>query len=123
MSASDLNSAVFLTDTAKQIKNKINKYAFSGGQATIEEHRELGGNCEVDISFQWLRFFLEDDQELEQIRKVGFDESGDYVLFMHFIFTGLYKRGNVDGRSEEKVDSSVARNRCWPSGKKGSSDG
>lgn len=69
MSASDTNTAIFLTDTAKQIKNKVNKHAFSGGQATIDEHRLLGGNCDVDISFQWLRFFLEDDEKLEQLRK------------------------------------------------------
>nr|XP_012154066.1 PREDICTED: tryptophan--tRNA ligase, cytoplasmic isoform X2 [Megachile rotundata] len=69
MSASDTNSAIFLTDTAKQIKNKVNKHAFSGGQATVEEHRQLGGNCEVDIAYQWLRFFLEDDEKLEQLRK------------------------------------------------------
>lgn len=48
----------------------MNKHAFSGGQATIEEHREKGGNCEVDISYQYLRFFLEDDEELKQIEKV-----------------------------------------------------
>ncbi|XP_017762946.1 PREDICTED: tryptophan--tRNA ligase, cytoplasmic-like [Eufriesea mexicana] len=52
MSASDNNTAIFLTDTAKQIKNKINKHAFSGGQATIEEHRRLGGNCDIDIAYQ-----------------------------------------------------------------------
>ncbi|PNF22810.1 Tryptophan--tRNA ligase, cytoplasmic [Cryptotermes secundus] len=69
MSASDSNTSIFLTDTPKQIKNKINKHAFSGGQATIEEHREKGGNCEVDISYQYLRFFLEDDEELKQIEK------------------------------------------------------
>ncbi|XP_033355648.1 tryptophan--tRNA ligase, cytoplasmic [Bombus vosnesenskii] len=69
MSASDNNTAIFLTDSAKQIKNKINKHAFSGGQATIEEHRQLGGNCDIDISYQWLRFFLEDDEKLEQLRK------------------------------------------------------
>ena len=69
MSASDTNSAIFLTDTAKQIKNKVNKHAFSGGQATVEEHRQLGGNCDVDIAYQWLRFFLEDDEKLEQLRK------------------------------------------------------
>uniref|UniRef100_A0A182PBF2 Tryptophan--tRNA ligase, cytoplasmic n=1 Tax=Anopheles epiroticus TaxID=199890 RepID=A0A182PBF2_9DIPT len=68
MSASDTNSAVFLTDTAKQIKTKINKHAFSGGRPTLEEHRELGGNTDVDVSFQLLRFFLEDDAELERIR-------------------------------------------------------
>nr|CAH7761868.1 unnamed protein product [Callosobruchus chinensis] len=69
MSASDPNSTIFCTDTPKQLKNKINKHAFSGGQTTVEEHRKIGGNCDVDISFQYLRFFLEDDDKLEQIRK------------------------------------------------------
>jgi hypothetical protein len=50
----------------------VNKHAFSGGQATLEEHREKGGNCEVDISYQYLRFFFEDDEELKQIEKVCF---------------------------------------------------
>ncbi|CAN7937537.1 unnamed protein product [Ixodes hexagonus] len=69
MSASDPNSSIFLTDTPAQIKNKINKYAFSGGGATVEEHKEKGGNCDVDISYQYLRFFLEDDERLEKIRR------------------------------------------------------
>lgn len=69
MSASDPNSTIFLTDTPKQLKNKVNKHAFSGGQTSVEEHRRLGGNCDVDISFQYLRFFLEDDERLEEIRK------------------------------------------------------
>jgi tryptophanyl-tRNA synthetase len=68
MSASDANSAIFLTDTANQIKKKINKYAFSGGRTTVEEHRELGGNCDIDISYQYLRFFLADEDRLNQIR-------------------------------------------------------
>nr|CAD7455739.1 unnamed protein product [Timema tahoe] len=69
MSGSDPNSSISLRDTPKQIKNKVNKHAFSGGQATVEEHREKGGNCEVDISYQYLRFFLEDDAKLEQVHK------------------------------------------------------
>lgn len=68
MSASDSISSIYMSDTPNQIKNKINKYAFSGGGATTEEHREKGGNCDVDISFQYLRFFLEDDDKLELIR-------------------------------------------------------
>ncbi|XP_055341119.1 tryptophan--tRNA ligase, cytoplasmic-like [Paramacrobiotus metropolitanus] len=68
MSASDPHSSIYLTDTNAQIKNKINKYAFSGGQQTVEEHRAKGGNCDVDISYQYLRFFVEDDAKLEQIR-------------------------------------------------------
>lgn len=50
---------------------QINKYAFSGGRDTAEEHRLHGGNCDVDISYQYLRYFLEDDDKLEQIRKVS----------------------------------------------------
>ncbi|XP_065567098.1 tryptophan--tRNA ligase, cytoplasmic-like isoform X5 [Artemia franciscana] len=69
MSASDPNSAIFLTDTEKQIKKKINKYAYSGGRDTIEEHRERGGDCSVDIAFQYLTYFEENDEKLEKIRQ------------------------------------------------------
>lgn len=68
MSASVETSAIFLKDTPNQIKNKINKYAFSGGQVTEAEQREKGGDSEKDVSFQYLTFFMEDDEELERIR-------------------------------------------------------
>ncbi|CAO3673839.1 unnamed protein product [Rhizopus microsporus] len=67
MSASMDTSAIFMTDTPKQIKNKINRHAFSGGGATLEEHREKGGNPDVDVAYQYLSFFLEDDEELKRI--------------------------------------------------------
>ena len=67
MSASDPNSAVFVTDTPKQIKTKVNKHAFSGGKATVEEHRLLGADLSVDIPWKWLQFFLDDDEELARI--------------------------------------------------------
>ena len=51
------------------MQQQINKNAFSGGQTTVEEHRRLGGNCEVDIAYQYLTFFMEDDERLETIRK------------------------------------------------------
>lgn len=70
MSASDVNSSIFLTDTPKQIKDKINKHAFSGGGATLEEHRANGGNCDVDVPYQYLKFFMPDDKRLEEIRTV-----------------------------------------------------
>lgn len=68
MSASVDTSAVFMYDTPNRIKNKVNKYAFSGGQDTAELQRERGGNTKVDVPFQYLTFFLEDDEKLEQIR-------------------------------------------------------
>lgn len=69
MSASIDTSAIFMTDTAKQIDKKIKRYAFSGGRDTLEEQRKYGGNPDVDVSFQYLSFFLEDDDELEKIRQ------------------------------------------------------
>jgi tryptophanyl-tRNA synthetase len=69
MSASDASTSIYVTDTPKMIKKKVNKHAFSGGRETAEEHRRLGADLDVDIPYQWLRFFLEDDDELEQIRQ------------------------------------------------------
>ncbi|OZJ02665.1 Tryptophan--tRNA ligase, cytoplasmic [Bifiguratus adelaidae] len=67
MSASVDSSAIFMTDTPNKIKKKINSYAFSGGQETLELHRLHGGNPDVDVSYQYLSFFLDDDEELERI--------------------------------------------------------
>ncbi|KAL4491409.1 hypothetical protein ABPG72_008065 [Tetrahymena utriculariae] len=61
------NSAIFLTDTAKQVKEKINK-SVSGGRATKEEQEQFGADLTVDIPYHYLRFFLEDDARLEEIR-------------------------------------------------------
>ena len=71
MSASAAASAIFLTDSPAQIKKKINKYAFSGGRQTVEEHRRLGGDTTVDVSFRFLEVFLEDDAELERCVRLG----------------------------------------------------
>ncbi|OPL33042.1 tryptophan-trna cytoplasmic, partial [Mytilus galloprovincialis] len=68
MSASDPNSSIFLTDSDEQIKTKINKYAFSGGKPTEEEHRKHGGDCDTDVSYQYLTFFMEDDDKLSDIK-------------------------------------------------------
>ena len=68
MSASDADTAIWLEDDEKAVKKKINRYAFSGGKTTIEEHRRLGGDPNVDVSFQWLKILFEnDDNELKKI--------------------------------------------------------
>lgn len=68
MSASDLESSIYLSDTDNQIKKKIGR-AFSGGQDTQEEHKRLGGRTNVDMPFQFLTFFLEDDERLDEIKQ------------------------------------------------------
>jgi tryptophanyl-tRNA synthetase len=64
MSASNPNSAIYMSDTEKQIKNKINRHAFSGGQETIELHREKGGNPDIDVPYQYLTYFEDDDEKI-----------------------------------------------------------
>ena len=68
MASSNPDSAIFMTDSAKDVERKIKKYAFSGGRDTIEEHRKKGGNPDVDVSFQYLKAFFEpDDAKLKKI--------------------------------------------------------
>lgn len=68
MSASEESGTIYTTDSPEQIKKKINKYAFSGGQPTVEEHRKIGGNPDIDVSYQYLRIFFEpDDKKLKTI--------------------------------------------------------
>lgn len=68
MSTSESETAIYLHDSTDEVRKKIMKYAFSGGQSTIEEHRKKGGNPEVDVSYQWLSIFFEpDDKKLKRI--------------------------------------------------------
>ena len=69
MSASIDSSAIFMNDTPKRIKDKINKHAFSGGGATLEEHRANGGDPDVDVPYQYLTFFLDDDAKLATLKE------------------------------------------------------
>ena len=67
MSSSQQNAAVLMTDTEAQVKKKINKYARSGGQETLEEHRKKGGDPAVDVAYQWLRFLEPSDEKLQEL--------------------------------------------------------
>ncbi len=68
MSSSQPETTMFLNDSMKDIEKKI-KSSFSGGKPTVEEHRAKGGNPDVDVAYQYLRYFFEeDDNELERIR-------------------------------------------------------
>ena len=69
MSSSMPETTIFLNDSMKTIEKKINS-SFSGGQPTVEEHRKKGGNPEIDVAYQYLRYFFEeDDNELGNIRE------------------------------------------------------
>ncbi len=62
--------SIYTTDSPKEVERKIKKYAFSGGKDTLAEHKKEGGNPDVDIAFQYLRFlFEENDKKLAEIEK------------------------------------------------------
>ncbi len=68
MSSSEADTAIYTCDSPKEVERKIKKYAFSGGKDTLEEHRKLGGNPDIDVSFQYLKYLFEpDDKKLAKI--------------------------------------------------------
>ena len=70
MSSSKPESAIYLQDDEYTVRKKIMKYAFSGGQPTVDLQRKLGGNPDVDVAFQWLYYFFEpDDQRIKQLEE------------------------------------------------------
>ncbi len=91
MSSSELDS-IFTTDSPEQVKKKINKYAFSGGQPTIEEHRKLGGNPDIDVCYQYLRMLLEPDDA--KLKKIHDDYKSGKML------TGELKQLTIDKINE-----------------------
>jgi tryptophanyl-tRNA synthetase len=65
MSSSQPKTTIFLSDELDLITKKI-KRAFSGGQSTVEEHRRLGGNPDIDVAYQYMMYFFEDDDKFLQ---------------------------------------------------------
>lgn len=67
MSASNPNSAIYLTDTPEQIADKINNYAYCSVK-DLNDFKLHGTNVADDVPYQYLRFFLDDDHQLEKIK-------------------------------------------------------
>lgn len=85
MSSSGDSPVLYLTDDEKILRNKINKYAFSGGGDTKENHIKYGGNLHIDVSYQYLLYFMDDDVELSKIAndyKLGKLMSSELKLLM-----------------------------------------
>ncbi len=78
MSSSDPNSYIALTDDPKTVERKIMKYAFSGGRGSVKEHREKGGNPDVDVAYQMLYMMFEPDDK--KIRRIHDDYRSGALL-------------------------------------------
>ncbi len=107
MSSSDPSSFIALTDTPEEAEKKINKYAFSGGRDTLEEHRKLGGNPDIDVSFQYLKaIFEQDDKKLEKIHndyKSGKLLSGELKQILADKIKDFLKEHQKKRKDAEKV--------------------
>ena len=69
MSSSKPKTTLFLGDDVATAEKKIKK-SYSGGQATVEEHRRLGGDPDKDVAYQYMMYFFEeDDSFLEEINQ------------------------------------------------------
>ena len=106
--SSSTGQAIYLTDDPATVKKKINKYAFSGGRDTIEEHRAKGGNPDIDVAYQWLTFFEPDDEKLKKIYheyKEGKLLSGELkTILIDTLNAFLKKHQEARKTAEKKLD-------------------
>lgn len=101
MSSSKPETTIFMHDSIEEMSKKV-KRAFSGGQATVEEHRRLGGDLSKDVAYQYLQFFFEEnDRELESI---GRDYESGRLL------AGEIKQICIDKAAEWLTELSEKRN-------------
>ena len=62
MSASQPETAIFTTDSPKAVEKKILS-SFTGGRATVEEQRRLGGQPEICPVYHYYYFMFEEDEQ------------------------------------------------------------
>lgn len=69
MSKRDPMSTLSLADTQEVAKKKLMS-AFTGGRATAEEQKRLGGEIEKDVLYEMMKFhFISDDAVLEEMKQ------------------------------------------------------
>ena len=114
MSTSKPNSAIFLSDNEATIRKKINK-AFSGGQKTIEEHKKLGGNPDIDIACIYLKALFLDEKEYKKIEdkyKSGKLLSGEVKKLFADKAVAFIKefQSNLKKVKQSDVDKAILKN-------------
>lgn len=69
MSASEEESSIYTTDPPDVVKKKVMN-AFTGGQPTIREQREKGGNPSICSVYQYFfYFFEEEDRKIKELEE------------------------------------------------------
>lgn len=114
MSTSKPNTAIFLKDSEKEIRKKINK-AFSGGQKTTDEHRKKGGNPDVDVSYIYLKSLFLDEKKAKKLAddyRKGKILSGEMKKMFADEAVKFVKKfqKNLRKTSDRKVERAILRN-------------
>ncbi|VBB19019.1 tryptophanyl-tRNA synthetase [Yasminevirus sp. GU-2018] len=107
--ASNANYTLFLDMNIKDVSKVIKKFAFSGGGETMEEHQKYGGNIKVDVCYQYLMFFLDDDEKLREIARTytaGTLGSGQLKEFTANIISNVISEHQ---RAKKDVTDSVVK--------------
>ncbi|MFH1450519.1 MAG: tryptophan--tRNA ligase [archaeon] len=66
MSSSDELSYIAMTDSPKEVEDKVKKYALTGGRDTVEEQKKLGGDPEKCTVYKYQYYFFEqNDKDLK----------------------------------------------------------
>lgn len=108
-------NAIFYSDDDKTVSRKVSS-AFSGGRDTVEEHRRLGGNPEVDIACIYLKNYYLGEKEAENLfneYRSGRIMSGEVKeMLKEKIIEDLRKfRISLANVSEADVDRILLRNK------------
>jgi len=108
------NNAIFFSDSEKVIRKKI-MAAFSGGKETLEEHRALGGDPEIDVACQYLKSFYlsnKDSNELFSQYRKGKLLSGEVkkLLADHVVSEVLLFQERVKTVSDTQLDACILKN-------------
>ncbi len=107
MSSSKPESYINFSDDEKTVEHKIKKYAFSGGQPTIKEHKEKGGNPDIDVSFIWLKYLFEDNDkklnDIEQNYKSGKLSTGELKEILIGKINTFLKQHNLKKEKARKL--------------------
>lgn len=77
MSASQPDTAIFTTDSPRDAEKKILS-SFTGGRATVEEQRRLGGQADICPIYHYYYFMFEDDDD--SLSKIYQDCKGGRLL-------------------------------------------
>jgi tryptophanyl-tRNA synthetase len=120
MSSSEERSAVFLSDNEDLVKQKIFRFAFTGGRESKSAHKKYGGNPAICVVYQWLYFLFEQDDsklaERETLCKNGDTLCGECK---HYLIEKIQKflanHRHCRNQYKSKIDKFMLRNEDYQS--------